>query len=131
MTEQTTKKSNRRFSALYILAALILVMIISSYRTAISTIDCDADLIKTNPDVIMLGAWWCPYCAEARKYFHANNVHYCEYDIERTAEGERLYEESNGSGIPILIIDDKKYTGFDAAAFEILMNNRKLHRKQP
>ena len=81
-------------------------------------------MLETKPDVIMLGAVWCPYCAEARKYFHKNNVHYCEYDIERSAEGKRLYEKSNGSGIPILIIDNKRYSGFSAVAFEHLMKSR-------
>jgi glutaredoxin len=103
----------------------MLVMIFASYRNAVTTIDCDAAVLKSSPDVIMLGAWWCPYCAQARKYFHSNNVHYCEYDIERSAEGARLYDKMNGAGIPVLIIDGKNYSGFDSVAFERLMENRK------
>ncbi len=72
----------------------------------------------------MLGTTWCPYCAQARKYFHTNRINYCEYDIEKSAEGERLYDSVNGGAIPILIIDGRHYTGFDAIAFEQLMKNR-------
>jgi glutaredoxin len=122
--EQSSPGPSRKISGFLIFGALLLVMIFASYRATVSTIECSADILKTEPDVIMLGAWWCPYCAQARKYFHDNNVHYCEYDIERSAEGERLYRQSNGGGIPILLIDNRKYTGFDARAFEQLMQAR-------
>jgi len=124
-TSDINKPARRRIKGWYIFAALLLVMVFGSYRNAVTTIACNADVLKTNPDVIMLGAWWCPYCAQARKYFHANKINYCEYDIEHSDEGARLYSETNGSGIPILIIDGKKYSGFDPVAFERLMKSRK------
>lgn len=127
MTEPTieNKSAPRKISGLYIFAALILVMIFASYRSAVPSIECTAEVLATNPDVIMLGTAWCPYCAQARKYFHANKVHYCEYDIERSKEGARRYTELDGGAIPILIVDEKKYTGFDPVAFERLMANKK------
>ncbi|MGB5396462.1 MAG: glutaredoxin domain-containing protein [Gammaproteobacteria bacterium] len=128
MTENTPEKSSaktsRKISGLLIFGVLLLVMIFASYRNTISGIACSPEILDTNPDVIMLGTWWCTYCAEARRYFQKNNVHYCEYDIESSPEGEKLYQQANGGGIPILLIDDKKYVGFDAVAFEQLMQAR-------
>ena len=123
-SEKPSSGSSRKISGLLIFGVLVLVMIFASYRNTVSTIACDETVLDTRPDVIMLGTWWCTYCAQARRYFRDHNVHYCEYDIESSAEGERLYQQANGGGIPILLIDGKKYTGFDATAFERLMQAR-------
>ena len=75
----------------------------------------------------MLGASWCPYCDKARKYFVANEINYCEYDIEDDAQGTRKYAQINSSssnpgmqplGIPILFIGDSLFSGFDEARIE-------------
>ncbi len=60
----------------------------------------------------MLGAWWCTYCYQAKKYFQKNNIHYCEYDMENTAAGKHLYEERGGGAVPILLIGDYQISGF-------------------
>jgi glutaredoxin len=126
MTEPDTnaKPPRRRISGLLVFAALIVAMIFASYQSTVPTIACNAAVLKTKPDVVMLGASWCSYCNQARKYFSANKVSYCEYDIETSAEGGRLYKQLDGGAIPILIIDGKKYTGFDPTAFKQLMAER-------
>jgi hypothetical protein len=48
------------------------------------------------PDVVMLGTSWCPSCIAATQFFAANDINYCEYDIETSAIGERLYKDVNG-----------------------------------
>jgi glutaredoxin len=126
MTEPDTKAKppRRKINGIFVFAALIAVMIFASYQSAVPTIECNAAVLKTKPDVVMLGASWCSFCKQARRYFNANKVHYCEYDIETSAEGARLYNRYDGGAIPILIIDGKKYTGFDSAAFKQLMAER-------
>ena len=126
MTNSTANHhpARRKINGLFVFAALIAVMIFASYQSAVPTIECNAATLKTKPDVVMLGASWCSFCKQARRYFNANKVHYCEYDIETSAEGARLYNRYDGGAIPILIIDGKKYTGFDSAAFKQLMAER-------
>lgn len=126
MTDTSAAKptSTRKISGIYIFLVLILIMVVIKYMSAVDTVYCDTDAAPAKPDVVMLGTTWCPYCAQARKYFHANKVSYCEYDIENSAKGEKMYQDINGSVIPILMIDGKHYSGFDAVAFEQLMNNR-------
>lgn len=126
MTDPATNNppARRKINGLFVFAALIAVMIFASYQSAVPTIECNAATLKTKPDVVMLGASWCSFCKQARRYFNANKVSYCEYDIETSTEGARLYKQSDGGAIPILIIDGKKYTGFDATAFKRLMAER-------
>lgn len=126
MTDTIAPKptSTRKISGIYIFLVLILIMVAIKYMSSVSTVYCDTDAAPAKPDVVMLGTTWCPYCAQARKYFHTNKVSYCEYDIENSVKGKRIYENINGGAIPILIIDGKRYTGFDAVAFEQLMQSR-------
>jgi len=75
----------------------------------------------------MLGAWWCTYCYQAKRYFQQNNIHYCENDMENTVEGKRLYEENGGGAVPILLIGEYQLSGFSEqqieAALALLKNN--------
>jgi len=71
--------------------------------------------IKDAPDVLMLGASWCPACKAATRFFVKNNINYCEYDMEKNAIGAKLYQEVNGRGVPILFIGEHRIQGFNAA----------------
>jgi len=71
--------------------------------------------IKDAPDVLMLGAAWCPACKAATRFFVKNNINYCEYDMEKNAIGAKLFQEVNGRGVPILFIGEHRIQGFNAA----------------
>lgn len=104
---------------LYVLAALLIGLYAINYRPNIELIACTDEIIATKPDVIMLGTWWCPYCADARRYFDKHKIHYCEYDIERTEKGKQMYKDIDGQGIPVIILGNKyKLSGFNEAALE-------------
>ncbi len=114
--KKQTAKSKR--GGLLIIAIFIVAMILLSRQEAVNTIDCNADLIASKPDVIMLGAWWCSYCYKAKKYFQKNNIHYCEYDMENTLEGKRLYEKHGAGAVPILLIGKYQLNGFSEQQIE-------------
>ena len=71
--------------------------------------------MEGTPDVVMLGASWCPSCITAIQFFAANDINYCEYDMETSAIGARLYKEVNGRGVPILFIGRHRIHGFSEA----------------
>jgi len=71
--------------------------------------------IEGTPDVVMLGASWCPSCITAIQFFAANDINYCEYDMETSAIGARLYKDVNGRGVPILFIGRHRIHGFSEA----------------
>jgi len=110
-----------------ILALLFLIIFATTYRPSIETIFCDETTLNPKPDVIMLGAWWCPYCSQARKYLQQNEISYCEYDMERSEEGKRLYNEVNGQAIPVLLIGDYQINGFNEYGIEKALE--RLHSK--
>ena len=110
--EQKHHRPKRKISGLLIIALLIIAFIVFNKHESVVTIDCTPEIMANKPDVIMLGAWWCTYCYQAKKYFQRNNIHYCEYDMESTITGKRLYEENGGGAIPILLINNYRLQGF-------------------
>ncbi len=122
-TDNTQPKRQKKSAIMFIVIAMF-AFILFNRSTPVETIDCTPEIISQKPDVIMLGAWWCSYCNDAKKYFKKKNIHYCEYDMESTATGKRLYEENGGGGIPLLLIGEYQLQGFnprqiDAALAEL------------
>lgn len=103
----------RRINGTWVFIAMITVVVFVTYRPSFETVDCTPDIIARKPDVVMLGAWWCGYCKQAKQYFHYNKISYCEYDMEYNNTGKRLYEENGGGAIPVLMIGDYVLKGFN------------------
>jgi len=74
---------------------------------------CGVDVEAEAADVVMLSASWCRYCARARGFFVAEDINYCEYDIEQTTQGAALYGRSRFGAIPVIFIGDETLVGFN------------------
>jgi len=112
-----------------IFAVIILLMIVQIPYMSIDRTYCEGEVpvpgrqiiqagpsnIKDAPDVLMLGAAWCPACKDATRFFVKNNINYCEYDMEKNAIGAKLFQEVNGRGVPILFIGEHRIQCFNAA----------------
>lgn len=112
------KNKKRRISGLLITLIILSAIILLSRREPVNTIDCTPEIMAQRPDIVMLGAWWCTYCYQAKKYFQRDNIHYCEYDMENTIIGKRLYEENGGGAVPIMLIGEYRLQGFDQQQIE-------------
>ena len=128
--ETETPKQVRRGNGLLVFALFAAIIFAVSYRPSVEAVYCDAKNLSNKPEVIMLGASWCPYCYKARKYFVDNNVSYCEYDIEDNGKGEGMYARINNNptmplGIPVLFIGDYQFSGFDQRSVEKLLSKTK------
>ncbi len=119
--KNTGKSGPRRLNGIVILVLIVTGLVVISYKPSIARIHCNDEILESKPEVIMLGTWWCPYCYQARRYLTENNISYCEYDIERSAEGEKLFNDANGQVIPVLLIDQYTISGFDEARLENLL----------
>lgn len=117
----------KRVNGIAVFFVFIIAIIIITYQPAVTKIYCTEEIISSGTDVIMLAAWWCPYCYQARKYLQKNNVSYCEYDIENSETGKNLYEKVNGQGVPVLLIGDYQLNGFDEKSIEIALSQS--HKK--
>ena len=118
-TKQTTDSQRpRRINGMLVLVLVVAGLIFASYKPSVARIHCNEEILNSKPEVIMLGTWWCPYCYQARRYLADNNISYCEYDIERSAEGEKLFSDINGQAIPVLLIDKYIISGFEETQLE-------------
>lgn len=118
----TAAPKQRHLSGLIVILIVFAVLVFINYRPSVERVHCTDEILSTQPEVIMLGTWWCQYCYQARRYFTEHNINYCEYDIERSAEGEKLYNEINGRAIPVLLVDKYIINGFDEARLEQLLD---------
>ena len=118
----TARPRPRRLNGIVILVVIVIGLVIVSYKPTIARIHCNDEILKSKPEVIMLSTWWCPYCYQARRYLTDNNISYCEYDIESSAKGEKLFNDVNGQVIPVLLIDKYTMRGFDEARLENLLH---------
>lgn len=110
-TANTTTPAGKR-KGIILLVCFFFALIYLSRHEPVNTVDCTPEIIASDPDVIMLGAWWCSYCYQAKKYFQQNSISYCEYDMENTATGRRLYEEHGSGAVPILLIGQYQLNGY-------------------
>ena len=116
------KKPRRRRYGLPIIILFFIVMAIFSRQTPIKTIICTSEIIASKPDVIMLGAWWCTYCYQAKKYFQKNQISYCEYDMENTEKGKLLYQQHGAGPVPILLIGEHRLSGYNQDQIELVLD---------
>jgi len=79
-----------------------------------------SEFINPTPDysamhdeqVILYATEWCGYCRNAREFMDKHNISYFEYDIEKSAEGNRQHKELGGRGIPVFLIDGQVIKGY-------------------
>jgi glutaredoxin len=67
--------------------------------------------------VVMYATSWCPYCQQARNYFHQQGIPYTEYDIERDMDAKRRYQAFGGRGIPVIFVGKRRMNGFSVSSF--------------
>jgi glutaredoxin len=129
-SKNSPKKRGRNKRGLFVILLIIIGLIYFSRSEPVNTIDCTPEIIASKPDVIMLGAWWCSYCYKAKKYFQSNNINYCEYDMENTETGKRLYQENGGGAVPILLIGKHRLKGFSESQIEQALSLLRLSPEQ-
>jgi len=74
---------------------------------------------KKNPEVILYGTSWCPYCRKARDFFRSRGIDFIEYDIEKDREAAiRKKELDTKGGVPFAIINGRSIQGYSESAYE-------------
>jgi glutaredoxin len=67
---------------------------------------------------VLYGTTWCPYCAQARKYFDDKGIAFRDLDIEHDAEAKRQYEALGLSGVPVMVYEGMIWNGFSAQGMD-------------
>lgn len=103
-------------------AVLLVVAVILAMQwlrpPQVAAVMCEKDLVPDAGTVVMLGASWCGYCAQARRHFDRREARWCEYDVETSATGAQLFRKHNGVGVPVILIGGRTLYGFSAAAVD-------------
>jgi glutaredoxin len=68
----------------------------------------------------MYSASWCGVCDRARRYFRAHAIAFREYDVETTAKGRLDYRRLRATGVPVILVGEKRLDGFSERSFERL-----------
>jgi mycoredoxin len=63
--------------------------------------------------VVLYATEWCGYCKKTRDLLEKNGIEYTEYDIEKSAQGKEEYDQLNGRGIPLMVINGQVVRGYD------------------
>jgi glutaredoxin len=56
----------------------------------------------------------------ARAYFHDQGIVYDEFDVENDPQGRQGYNRLGRSGVPIILVGDRRIDGFSIARFQQL-----------
>lgn len=72
----------------------------------------DFSNLKYEP-VVMYSTSWCGYCAKTRRFFERNKINYVEYDIEKSAMARRQYDELDGGGVPLVLVESRVVRGYN------------------
>jgi glutaredoxin len=72
-------------------------------------------------EVLLFSATWCGYCKQAKSYLASKQVAYREIDID-SKQGLAAYAQAGGrSGVPLLVVNGQRVSGFSAAAYDALL----------
>ena len=107
-----------------LLGAIVLVGSIYLINASTVTPDAVACNASEKNDIVLYGTAWCGYCKQTRQLLAKHNVDYCEYDIERSAEGYDQYESLGGGGVPLMLFNGKLIQGYDKPEIELQVKNQ-------
>ena len=120
-----------KHKTLYLVLALA-VGVLLYYSSGPEPNYCSKSFEQRGSTVVMFSTRWCPYCKKARRLFVKNQVTYCEYDVNASTEIQSLFTELGGSGVPLIIIGDETFYGFNELGItNSLIRNGLLKTKRP
>lgn len=73
--------------------------------------DYSALIAQSEAPVVLFSTATCPYCKLAKGYLAEHGIAYRDIDV-RTEAGKALFDQHEGSGVPLLITADMRLQGF-------------------
>lgn len=70
--------------------------------------------------VVMYSTQWCGVCKKAKNYFAKNKIPYTSYDIENNKKAQMDFKAMGATGVPVILIGNKKMLGFSPGRFQKL-----------
>lgn len=68
--------------------------------------------------VVLYGTKTCSYCQKTREYLAQHNVHYADIDVSAPGKGQRDYRSLGERAVPVILIGERRITGFHPAVID-------------
>jgi glutaredoxin len=72
-------------------------------------------------NVVLYSAEWCGACRKAKRHLDSRDVRYELRDVDDPRHLESLVETTGRKGIPVLLVDGRVVSGFNAARYDELL----------
>ena len=86
------------------------------------SVSYDTSIFNTGKKVVMYSTDWCAYCKKAKKYFVSKGIPFTEYDIEKNSEARKQYKQMGATGVPVILVGNKRMNSFSEEGFEKIYN---------
>jgi glutaredoxin len=90
----------------------------------------DFSTLKYEP-VVLYSTSWCGYCAKTRRFFEKNKINYVEYDIEKSVAAKREYDNLDGGGVPLVLVDRQLVRGYNPSKVVQFLDEFAVKTNQP
>ena len=73
--------------------------------------------------VVLYGTASCPHCAKARAYLKQHHIAYTDFNLHDNEKAVRDFKQLGGTGVPLLLVGERRITGFDQATLEAALKH--------
>ena len=81
-----------------------------------------ADKSSVSSGPVLFTAAWCGYCRHAKAYLNEKSISFKEHDIDTPSGMSAFAAAEGGKGIPLLVLNGKKISGFSKASYDALFS---------
>ena len=74
--------------------------------------------IDASGPTTLFSASWCGYCTQAKAYLRTKGIAFRELDIDTPAGGRAYFEAGGQRGVPLIMADGKRLSGFSTGAYD-------------
>ncbi|OGI44805.1 MAG: hypothetical protein A2150_06000 [Candidatus Muproteobacteria bacterium RBG_16_64_11] len=98
----------------------------------IQTFDGPAEVETVAPEfvygsVVIYTTEWCGVCKRAKAHLKSRGVVFTEFDIEKNGLAKAEFKRLNGKGVPLILVGDKRMSGFSATRLDKLLQEGGWH----
>jgi len=72
--------------------------------------------------IVLYSATWCGACRKAKRYLDDKGVDYEVRDVDDTRHAQELLRRTGQRAIPVLDVDGRVMTGFNAQRYDALID---------